>query len=71
MKVKKRLSGRLDIVRTLDTMEINDTWRIKEGVVNVKTLRAAVSNYSRIVNKSFTVNSPSLLKGTIIVTRTK
>jgi len=70
MKVQKTQNGRIQLLATLNSMEVGESWKIKAEALNLRYLRVTVCNYSKAVNKMFTVNCPADAKH-INVTRTK
>ena len=70
MKVIKTKTGRIQLLATLGGMEVGECWKLRPDALSLNYLKVTVCNYSKAVNKMFTVSYPSGA-AKITVTRTK
>jgi len=63
-----RSAGRISVLNTLETMRINDVWKVLPGEVSLSTVQTTCSEYGKLHGKQFTV---SLVEneGKITITR--
>lgn len=73
MEIKRqergRFRGNIDIMATMDTMQVGETWRVKEGVVALRTIRNCVSTATNRGDKVFTSQCPGLTEPWITIRR--
>ena len=73
MEVKRiergNYKGRIDMMRSLDTMAVGEAWRLKEGSVNLRTARNCCSRATNAGGKVFSCQCPGLTENFITIRR--
>lgn len=73
MEVKRiergNYKGRIDVLRSLDTLAIGEAWRIPEGHLNLRTVRNCCSVATNRGEKVFSCQCPGLTEKYIKITR--
>ena len=73
MEVKRiergNYKGRIDMMRSLDTMAIGETWCLKESTVNLRTARNCCSRATNAGGKVFSCQCPGLTENFITICR--
>lgn len=61
--------GRIDMMRSLDTMAIGEVWRLKDNIVNLRTARNCCSRATNSGDKVFSCQCPGLTEKFITIRR--
>ncbi len=61
--------GNIDLLRSLDTMSVGESWRIPEGSLNLRTVRNCCSVATNRGEKVFSCQCPGLTENFIKITR--
>lgn len=73
MEIKRqergRYRGRLDLLRTMETMEPGESWQIPAGQIALRTIRNVTSVVTRTTDKVFTSQCPGLTENYITIRR--
>ena len=73
MEVKRiergNYKGRIDMMRSLDTMAIGEAWCLKESTVNLRTARNCCSRATNAGGKVFSCQCPGLTENFITIRR--
>lgn len=73
MEIKRqergRYRGRLDLLRTLETMAPGESWQIPSGQIALRTVRNVTSVATRTTDKVFTSQCPGLTQPYITIRR--
>jgi hypothetical protein len=64
-----RNAGNISVLRTLNTMNPGEVWKVKEGQVDLSYVHTACYRMSRMSSdRSFSVKSPAVFGGIIEIT---
>lgn len=63
--------GRVDVLRSIDTMEKGEVWHINPACVNMQTVRNCCSIANKTTDKCFSASCPGYEEPCITVIRTK
>lgn len=64
-------NGQISVLRTIATMDVGEQWTTHEKEVNFGYAQVCCSRYARSSGKIFSVSSPAVLEGQIIITRNR
>lgn len=64
-------AGRVDVPRTIATMDVGEAWKIPPRSVKLQSVRNACSVVNRSTDKFFSVSCPGFSDPVITVTRIK
>lgn len=61
--------GRIDVMRSLDTMTVGEAWRLDDSSVNLRTIRNCCSRATNANGKVFSCQCPGLTENFITIRR--